>query len=409
MPSHFRHYAALALVLATAAGSAAASSGATARQQLASIGNTLKQTPCYSDSCSYQVLLPNLSEPVVYSVALESTATPADTLSPCSYIIRWRFAAPSNGSRGFSAYFGGNHFRFSNNRLQEYHAPADIESLAPASVAANGVQRKVQFAELLPQFIGEHLVRMSSDTTYTFTVQTDVRREGTPAVRIEGKRRIAGCDALEFEYILAQETYMPLAVELENNPGQIGEQTVTVRYGRAPSTTGCSISMERLTALEPEAFEKYRTASFSLEQLVGNPLPLIAVPTADGGRYIHHKGEAMGAPTVLVFCNLQTATTPDVVGAVRRAVSQVPGYTEVVWMFPERHAEDVVAATGPSAPGETVVINAGSAVRDLGVGAVMPVIVLVDRAGNVSDFIRGFNNDLENIVIQKATLSAMSR
>lgn len=409
MLSHFRILVVLGLgLVASTTAVQAMETPPSERHQLATIGAELMRTECYSDTCRYEVLLPNLSDPVVYNISLESEATPADSLAPCSYILRWHFAEPRNDNGGFSAYFGGNHFRFSNNRLQEYHAPADIESLAPGTKAANGVQRRVQFADLLPQFIGERFYEMASDTTYSYTIRAGATWQGAPAVKIEGKRRIAGCDALEFEYILEPGTYLPLAIELENNPGQIGEQTVTVHYGRSNPGPQCRISMERLVALEPEAFEKYRTATFSLEQLVGNSLPLIAVPTADGGRYIHHKGEQMSATTVLVFCDLQTASTPELVRTIRSAVGQVPGYTEIVWMFTDRHADDVVAVTEASPSGETVAINAGSAVRDLGVGAVVPVVVIVDRGGTVTDFIRGYNNDLENIVIQKATLAAMN-
>lgn len=378
------------------------------RQRLADIGTTLVQCGCYTDSCRYEVLLPTLEDPIAYGVWLTSEAAPADTLAPCSYIIRWSLATPSGINNGFSAYFGGDHFRFSNRRLQEYHATVDISTFAPSGATANGVQRRVQFADLLPQFIGERFLTMASDTAFSVRI-ADVAASGRHAVKIDGVQRLAGCDAQEFEYILDAQTLLPLSVELENNPGQLGEQTVTVRYFRPEATPGCSINMESLVALEPEAFEKYRTDTYSLEQLVGAPVPLMAVPAVGGSRYIHHRGEPLEAPTVFVFADSRTTTTPQVVAAVRRAVQAVPGSIDVVWMFADKRADEVVAITGDAEAGETLAFNAGSAIRDLGVGSLLPVIVFANRAGKVADFIRGYNNDLESVVIQKASLTALDR
>lgn len=363
---------------------------------------------CFVDSCRYEVLLPNLEDPIVYRVSLTSQATPADTLAPCSFMIRWSLDTPSGVNTGFSAYFDGNHFRFSNRRLQEYHASDDDTSFSPSGVTANGVQRRVQFADLLPQFIGERFEEMAADSAYNLRIANAVVG-GKNVIKVEGVHRLAGCDAQEFEYILDEDTYMPVMVELDNNPGQLGEQVVTVHYMASSYLGPCNINMESLVALEPEAFEKYRTDTYSLEQLVGEPLPLMAVQTVDGGRYIHHRNEALEAPTVLVFCDTETTTTPQVIGQVRAAMQSVPGYTETVWMFADRRAEDVMSLLGDVLPGETAAINAGSAIRDLGVGSLLPVIVFVNRAGRLTDFIRGYNNDLSSIVIQKASLTALDR
>lgn len=397
------HYAASVL----AALMLAFTSSATDRFDLNAIGHRLMDVSCYTDSCTYEVLLPSLQDPVTYSVQLQSTAQP-DSLAPCRYIIRWNLAAPSGAVHGFSAYFNGDHYRFSNRKLQEYHASAGDASFAPSGRVADGVQRRAQFTELLPQFLGEKFMEMASDTTYRVRILPDATLNGHAAMRISGVRRIAGCDALEFTYWLDPGTLLPLRIELENNPGQLGEQSITVVYGSHPSQTGCDITMESLMALEPEAFALYRTDSYSLERLVGHPLPLIALPTVDGARYIHHKGEVLSAPTVLVLLETGVGSTPQVIEAVRRAVAAVPGYTQTVWMFIDRRAEDVAAVLGQGEPGEITAINAASAARDLGVGAVTPVVVFVNRAGNVTDFIRGFNNDLESVVIQKASLTAMA-
>ncbi len=61
---------------------------------------------------------------------------------------------------------------------------------------------------------------------------------------------------------------------------------------------------------------------------------------------------------------------------------------------------------GRELPGETTVLNSGEALRDCGVGQVMPVIIFVGADGKVCDFIRGANRDLRADVIQKVTLAS---
>lgn len=366
------------------------------------LGRHLLALGCYADSAEYQVFLPQLSDPVVYRIELQSRAVPADTLAPCEYIIRWDLPTPNGTAHGFSAYFDGDHYRFGNNRLQEYHAGVDATAFAPQGRVAEGVQRRVQFAELLPQFVGENLTAMATDTTY----HAQVKAAGAN-IKVEGVRRLMGFDALEFEYVFDARTFLPVSIDLESNPGQLGEQTISVHYGRAGQPFDCDFGLDRLMALEPEAFELYRTDSYSLEQLVGQPLPQIALPLPAGGRYIHHKGDPLATTTLLVFVDSSVGSTPDVIAAVRSAVAQLPGSTNVLWLFTDKRAEDVIPLTGDGLDGETIVLNSGAAARDLGVGAVTPVIVLADRAGKVRDFIRGFNNDLASVVIQKASLCAI--
>ena len=368
---------------------------------LTELAERLRTHGCYNADVTYEVLLPSRPDPVEYTLSLASAANSADSLAPASYLIRWDLDAPSGPVHGFSSYSDGDHYRFSNNRLQEYHHANNAAAFAPNGRLTDGVQWRAQFAELLPQTIGHTFATMASDTTYHYRI-----RRTNSGLIVDGTRRLMGFDAVEFEYTLDADSWLPLRVEMENNPGQLSEQTITARYTATPGTPACDFSLAALMAMEPDAFGRYRTDSYSLEQLVEQPLPQIALPTASGARYIHHKGDPMPAQTLLVFLETGVGSSPEVIEAVRQAVTQVPAATDVVWMFIDRHAEEV-AEMVTAAPGETVVLNAGSAARDLGVGAVTPVIVIVDRNGTVADFIRGFNKDLRSVVIQKASLSGL--
>lgn len=378
-----------------------ASSAATAAcADLTEIAGRLSAIDCYKADCTYEVLLASLSQPVTYTVSLESAAAPADTLAPCRYIIRWSLPTASDTTSGFSAYFDGTHFRFRDKRLQEYHSEWSAQSFAPGGDTRRGVQSQAQFCELLPQFMAERFREMASDSSYIYTVKTV-----NDAIVIDGVRRFNGYDGAEYTYTLDASTLLPRRIELENNPGQIGEQSIAVTYGPQPAKpSGCTIDMATLTATESEAFEKYRESSFTLESLPGRMLPEIAAPTTTGERYLHVRGDGFAAPTVLVFLESSVGSTADVVRDVREAIAMLPMQVDVIWAFLDHRADDVETVILRPMPGEHLLMHATGAARDCGVGTSTPAIVFVNADGKVADFINGYNQDLLPLVIQKASL-----
>lgn len=385
-----------------------AAAGLTAGARQVPVSDVIRQLESagdYSTGVRYEVLLASLSEPVSYDVALQAAPAPSDTLSPCDYFIDWTLHLPDgNSSEGFSAYFGGHHFRFRDSRLQEYHAAEDVMPFAPAGDAARGVQCQVQFAELLPRFMARRFAEMAADSTYIFTVTADTVYSGSPATVLKGVRRISGYDCAEYVYVLDNATMLPRHISLETNPGQIGEQSIAADYGTTVTPRLSAFTIDALTALESDAFGKYRESTFSLDNLPGRPLPRISAPALDGTRYDHAPGARFAAPTVLVFAETTVGSTPQLVADIRRALAAAPRQVDVVWAFLDQRPDDIEAVTGSAQPGETVLRHAGGAARDCGVGAVTPVLVFVNTDGTVSDFIRGYNRDIASDVITKATL-----
>ncbi len=372
---------------------------------LSDIANRLTTYGVYSDSCTYEVLLASLSEPVTYTIGLQSmpSATP-DSLAPCDYLISWSLPTPSGITEGFSAYFDGSHFRFRDKRLQEYHADMDPEPFMPEGNIDRGVQCQVQFADLLPQFIGHKFAEMQADSSYIYRVSPDTIVGGKKAVVVKGVRRTSGYDGLEYTYVFEPSTMRPLRIEFENNPGQIGEQSVAVTFDGNVQPTLQQLDLNTLVALKGEAFEKYRESTFSLDNLPGRPMPEISAPTLGGERYYHRASSAFNAPTVIAFIESSVGSTPDLIAAVRRALTMSPRQVDIVWAFLDHRGDDVSPLTDGAIPGESVLIHAGGAARDCGVGAVTPVLIFANSDGTVSDFIRGYNQDLESLVIQKANL-----
>lgn len=383
----------------------AASAVALHALSLEEVGKRMEAIECYSDSVRYEVYLPNLDEPVVYSVGLESLSAPGDTLSPCRYFIGWQLPAPSGVSEGFIAYFDGTHYRLRDQRLQEYHQEWNPEVFAPGGDPVRGVQTQAQFVDLLPQSIGRHFVGMASDSTYV--CRTTVKTyDGRPCVVVDGVRRMSGYDAAEFTYYIDEKTYMPLAIEFENNPGQLGEQTVSVHYRGNGACNGLAIDEESVMARRPDEFAKYRESTFSIQSLPGRDVPRIVSRTTTGERYEHERGSAFAAPTLLVFADATIGSSPSLVRDVRDAVDAMPMQVDVVWAFINHRADDVEAVVPSVRPGEHLLVGARGAARECGVGNVTPVLIFASPAGKVTDYIIGYNPDLVSLVIEKASIAA---
>ena len=252
--------------------------------------------------------------------------------------------------------------------------------------------------------MARRFAEMAADSTYIFTVTADTVYSGSPATVLKGVRRISGYDCAEYVYVLDNATMLPRHISLETNPGQIGEQSIAADYGTTVSPRLSAFTIDALTALESDAFGKYRESTFSLDNLPGRPLPRISAPALDGTRYDHASGARFAAPTVLVFAETSVGSTPQLVSDIRRALAAAPRQIDVVWAFLDQRPDDIEAVTGSAQPGETVLRHAGGAARDCGAGAVTPVLVFVNTDGTVSDFIRGYNRDIASDVITKATL-----
>ncbi len=370
-------------------------------ESLGDIADRLSAATPYHATAHYEVLLPQSEEPVAYEVALNA-AKPAtrDTLAPCDYLIDWTMDTPSGPSRGFSAYFGGHHYRFRDKRLQEYHFDDSAAPFVARGTVRLGVQQQAQFASLLPAFLAERMREIEADSSYTYNITE------TPAtVRVQGVQRFGGVDGLEFSYTFDTESGLPVEAEFCHNPGQMSEQTVAVRYG-APdvATMDATLSEPALMALYPEAFSRYRESDYTLANLPGRPLPEVSAPTLGGERYTRRSGEPFGTPAVVALLDADVDGCAETVGQLREAVAASPRQGALILAFVSNHPDAVADAILAPHPGEVILTGARGLARACGATAT-PVVIVCASDGTVQNVHTGRNKELPSLVMQEMIIA----
>lgn len=379
----------------------------TAAPTLTDIMESLDGMDCFNGHARFTVSLPQLTDDVVYDIDMTQHKMPADTLSGYGYLIDWTLTGREEPVKGFSAYFTGNHYRYSGERLQEYHMDYDPIPFVPALTGSKrnkGVHLNAQFVNILPFSVADELRRMVSDSAYTVVFHPDTLVSGRRVSVVSSVMRLNGSVAMEAEYVFSHEGNMPVRIRLENNPGAVSEQSVAVDYSDVEVSSRClEMSEQYLMELYPTVFERFRQSNFRIENLPGSRLPGFALPTTTGERYSRRSGDAFRGPTVLVLLEAGSGFTPQVVSAVRDAVDGLPYPADAIWAFADNNVDAIEAVIPGLRPGEHVLMSAGPLVRDCG-AASLPAVIITKADGVVADVLIGFNKDLASDVIQKMAL-----
>lgn len=351
----------------------------------------LTSSPCHKGKVAYEVWMPSAADPVVYDIEIMEML-PGDTLSPSDYLISWKLPRGGKVSTGFASYHGGDHFRYRNNRLQEYHYSGDP---TPFTSAGGGVQRTAQFVDLLPAYLAEKLDEIASDTTYQYEFNA---RDNT----LSGTRRVGGYDALEFTYTFDEKTGMPRQIDFVFNPASISEQTVTAKYtwDDVKGSVCPTIDEAYLIKVYPEEFGKFRTSNFRVENLQGAPIPAFSYDQTSGQRITHSRGEAdLSSPVLLVFEDASSNGYGVSLEAVRSAINTVPMQLTTLWAFSDN---DVPESFVPQ-NNEYLLNGPQGFIVKCGVTA-YPTFLLVNSDGTVAQVIIGNSNDLETTLGQSLLL-----
>ncbi len=376
---------------------------------VASVIDSLKGMTMVEVPAKFTVAMPQLPEDIIYSITLTSLPTQDPVLFPCSYLIDWKMDGRETPIAGFSAYFNGNHFRFSGEKIQEYHASADSVPFNPARFGATnaiGVQQSAQFVNLLPVSIADNLSKMLADSTCRIEFRPDTIVGGQHVTAIKTVSTINSVIASESEYILDPTTLFPRKIHFENSPGAISEQTVDVEFGEPKSVPSLnSIDEHTLISLYPEPFTRMRRSSFALENLKNQPLPGFSVPTPTRERYSRRTGDPFPATTILAIIDPDASFAQKIVSELRDAVTNSPAPVNLILAFTSNNANLIEEVAGTPAPGEAILHSARTLARDLG-AAQLPAVLIMDKSAKVQDIIVGYNNGIASNVIQKIALIA---
>ncbi|MDE5983273.1 MAG: hypothetical protein K2G92_09225, partial [Duncaniella sp.] len=169
----------------------------------------LESRECFDSDVMFSVSLPQSDKDVVYNIDLRSLRADGDNLSACDYLIDWTLDTNSGEVKGFSAYYDGHHYRYRDNRLQEYHVEWDSIPFSPAG-GRGAVHRLAQFADLLPAGIAEQLRTIERDSCYSYTIVDGQSVDGVPALKLETVMTVGGVTAVERDYFFDAESLMPL-------------------------------------------------------------------------------------------------------------------------------------------------------------------------------------------------------
>lgn len=381
-------------ITVTLCAAAVAASAVAQTLSLADMADIIDNRTCQAAHVDYEVLMPSAQDPVVYAIELQSQGTPADTLNPCEYLIDWTLPRPGGQSHGFAAYYNGNHYRYRDMKLQEYHVADDATPFA----GQRGVQRMAQFVSLLGPSVAAQLRQMAADSAYQYTIV-----QNADAILVTGLQTVKGYDVLQFDYAFDPVTMLPQRMDMIYNPASISEQNVTATYTWNPNPDCLALTDQMLQATYPEVFAKYRSSNFHVLNIVGQPLPAITAPTPTRERYSRNRGEAFRAPTLMVFLDSHVATAAQTVSLIRQAVAQSPVTAQVVYVFGDNDTEAIDSIVGHLQPDETVLMSARGAIADCGVTA-FPTVIFCNSNGVVADIELAVNNQPVDIVTQKIAL-----
>ncbi|MDE7397464.1 MAG: hypothetical protein K2M98_07035 [Muribaculum sp.] len=372
-----------------------------AAMSVSDVASLLRSDSCYKAQVDYRVLM-SLQDDVAYSLSLESLAAPHDTLAPCQYIVEWKAPdAPADASpSGFAAYADGHAYQYRGDRLIEYHF---AENPMPFGVGrTGGVQRRAQFASMLPAFIADELVVNAGNPDWTFDIVTDTIIDGRHVVHLSGIMSRNGDVGREVFYTIDPSRGRLLSVRIESNPGALAEQTILADYTYPYASPCATIDESVLRTRYTDQFATMRDSQFAINSLVGRDMPQFALPTTTAERYAYHRGDGFRTTTIIVIADPVSQFTPDAVAAIRGAVDLLPFNVDVVWAFTSNNVDDIEAVFPRPNPGEHLLMGATVLARDCG-AVLLPTLLFVSRDGRVAEIHQGFNNTLKEIVIEKAT------
>lgn len=238
----------------------------------------------YKGEALFLVTLPMTDEEVEYRLSLQYQKNPADTLYGYSYLIDLSSETNPSINGNFIYYDSGNYYNFSNQRLREYHAEENPTPFYDKTNKQNelpGIQRSGLFTEELPMEIASRLKKYRDQPENHIRSYSDTLINGLRCNALYIDEYMNGEVIRSAFYVFDSEHGTPIFKEVENNPGHLGSQTVTVKYissdTKSPFPSNF-FSEENLMEQKNDIIAPFRSNYFKAQNLTGKPAPGFSLP-----------------------------------------------------------------------------------------------------------------------------------
>ncbi len=349
----------------------------------------------YSTKVEYTVTQPMKEDDVKYNAFIEWKTNPGDTIQQCQTLIE--YSLENNPEKSFECYFDGNFYRFDNGKFREYHWTHDSIPLSGASA----VQRMGLFNELLPTTIIHTIISEGNNPASHIKFHPDTLINGNKANVVSIITEHLGSIVREINIVFDPKNNTPIYYERTNNIGQLAEQTMNARFSNTSILPLKSLSEQILTTKYPDIFSQYRISTYGVTQLKDKIMPNFSLPTSRKSRY--QWSTPLQHPTILVFIDPNAGMTQDAMTEIRKATEYFPATIDVLWVV-NTNNEDDIANISENLNNEQILTSGKRLASDCGITG-FPTLLFINKDGKISDMQIGFNNELKDIVIQKATIA----
>ena len=368
--------------------------------QVSQIISRLNQIEHYRGEALFRVTLPMTDEEVEYRLSLRCQRNPTDTLYGYSYFIDLTSESNPAINGNFIYYDSGNYYNFSNQRLREYHAEEDTAPFHDKMNNQNelpGIHRSGLFIEELPMEIASRLQRCLSNPENRIRTYSDTLINNRKCNALYIEEYINGEIIRSSVYIFDSESGTPIFKEVENNPGHLGSQTVTVKYISSDIKTPFPnnfFSEENFIEQKGNIIATFRSNYFKANNLTGKTAPNFSLPLLNDEKRFD-LSEYEDRPLILAFVDTTSSFCKNTLDCAKYFSDN----KNLLWitLLSEKNSDDLIKYQEQNELPGIVTCNAQSIAAKYGI-ANYPTLFVISPERKIISVQIGYDPDLiENL------------
>ncbi len=368
--------------------------------QVSQIISRLNQIEHYRGEALFRVTLPMTDEEVEYRLSLRCQRNPTDTLYGYSYFIDLTSESNPAINGNFIYYDSGNYYNFSNQRLREYHAEEDTAPFHDKMNNQNelpGIHRSGLFIEELPMEIASRLQRCLSNPENRIRTYSDTLINNRKCNALYIDEYINGEIIRSSVYTFDSESGTPIFKEVENNPGHLGSQTVTVKYISSDIKTPFPnnfFSEENFIEQKGNIIATFRSNYFKANNLTGKTAPNFSLPLLNDEKRFN-LSEYEDRPLILAFVDTTSSFCKNTLDCAKYFSDN----KNLLWitLLSEKNSDDLIKYQEQNELPGIVTCNAQSIAAKYGI-ANYPTLFVISSEKKIISVQIGYDPDLiENL------------